>query len=102
MATKKITDTPNATSVNESADWLLVQNEHIDGETKKVFRKATTDKVVEALRNAGINDGYLTQNDADEIEEKVMGLEQKIENISPGTGGDIQKIKRIYGGNANG
>ena len=60
MATKQITNATSTESVKDSATWLLVQNEELDGVQTRVLRRATTARLVAALRAAGINDGYCT------------------------------------------
>jgi hypothetical protein len=82
MAMEKITEQEQASSVSNSANVLVTQNENIDGSIVESLRRAPLAAFIAALRNNGVNNGYVTtavlQNMYPDLVKNVEAVEDGI------------------------
>ena len=76
MAGQKLTEKELATLIKNDASFIVSQTETVDGNDIEALRRAKLSVVIAALRNAGINQGYLSAAALENaLSEYVKGVE---------------------------
>lgn len=109
IITKKITEQKTATKISEDADLLITQADGISGNEERSLYRASVALVVQLLKDAGINKGYVSEEKMREMYPDLVksvkptdngilvryfdGAEQEIPIESGGTGSSIESIE---------